>query len=228
MVLDTKHTYLAYRCPQCGFAIYGVAGQFALAADMIKIKCQCGGSELVINYTSDRKLRLSVPCLFCGQNHNYVVSENVFFGQELFLLSCPYTNMDICFIGAKEQVDKAVGESETELNKLFEEMNIESIDELHSSPDVDPDRIISDAQVYDIVRFLVKELEADGAIDCPCHSGQYEFNMTDEGICVFCPICGAEHVFPADSLSAAEDFLKCDRLTLEKPADTASDASQNP
>ena len=215
MVLDTKHTYVAYRCPHCGFAIYGGVGQFSLVGDMLKIKCQCEeGSELTINYTTDRKLRLSVPCLFCGQNHNYVVSPNVFFGGELFLLSCPYTNMDICYIGPKEEVDEAVSRSERDLNQLFEEWQIGSLAELRAATDVDPDSLISDAQIYDIVRFLVKELEADGAIDCPCHSGNYDFDMNARGITVFCPLCGAEHTFPADSVRAAEDFLKCDRLTL--------------
>ncbi len=218
MVLDTKTSYVAYRCPKCGFAIYGIAGQFALASQqMLKIKCQCGGSEMVINTTKDKKLRVSVPCLFCGQNHNYVVSQNVFFGEEPFYLSCPYAHMDIGFIGTKEQVDEAVEKSEEELNELFREMNISSLDELHSSADVDPDEIISDAQIYDIVRFLIKELEADGAIDCPCHSGQYDFDINDRGISVFCPVCGAEYVFPTDSVSAAADFLNCDHLTLAIP-----------
>ncbi len=218
MILDTKNAYVAYRCPKCGFAIYGIAGQFTLAANqIIKIKCQCGGSEMTINHTQDKKLRVSVPCLFCGQNHNYVVSQNVFFGQEQFLLSCPYANMDIGFIGTKEKVDEAIARSENDLNQLFEEMNIQSLDELQSSPDVDPDEIISDAQIYDIVRFLIKELEAEGNIDCPCHSGQYEFDISERGISVFCPICGAEHIFPTDSVSAAEDFLRCERLTLLPP-----------
>ena len=217
MVLDSKQSIIAYRCGKCGFAIYGLVGQFALAADMLKLKCQCGGSELTVNYTQDKKLRLSVPCLFCGQNHHYVVSQNVFFGEDLFLLSCPYTHMDICFIGDKDQVDGAVEQSAEDLNRLLEELRVEDLDELHSSADVDPDQIISDAQIYDIVRFLVKELEAEGAVDCPCHSGQYDFNMTDEGISVFCLQCGAEYVFPADSVTAAEEFLKCDHLRLEIP-----------
>ncbi len=218
MVLDTKTAYVAYRCPKCGFAIYGIAGQFALASSQIlKIKCQCGGAEMTVTCTQDKKLRISVPCLFCGQNHNYVVSQNVFFGEEPFLLSCPYTNMDICFIGSKDQVDAEVERTEEELNTLFREMNISSIDELHSSEDVDPDQIISDAQIYDIVRFLIRELEADNAIDCPCHSGQYDFDISDRGVTVFCPVCGAEHVFPTDSVSAAEEFLHCDNLTLLPP-----------
>jgi len=224
MILDTKHTYIAYRCPHCGFAIYGLVGQFALSADMLKLKCQCGaGGDLIIRYTADRKIRLSVPCVFCGQNHNYVVSQNVFFGRDLFLLSCPYTNMDICFIGDKPQVDAAVERTEKELSDLMKEMGVDSLTELHPSEDIDPDRIISDAQIYDIVRFLVRELEADGKIDCPCHSGQYDFNLTDEGITVFCPVCGAEHTFPADSVSAAQDFLACDHLTLTPPPAGAED-----
>ncbi len=217
MILENKQSYIAYRCPGCGFAIYGIVGQYALHADMLKLKCQCGEAEAVINYTSDKKLRISVPCLFCGKNHHYVVSQNVFFGEEPFLLSCPYTNMDICFIGTEAQVDAAVSRNEEELGQLLEEMNVSSVRELRSSPDVDPEQIISDAQIYDIVRFVVKELEADGAIDCPCHGGQYDFQLSDEGLCVFCPTCGAEHIFPADSVAAAEDFIKCDRLELFPP-----------
>ncbi len=215
MVLDTKHTYIAYRCPHCGFSIYGIVGQFSLAGDLLKIKCQCeNGSELTVNYTSDKKLRISVPCLFCGQNHNYVVSQNVFFGGELFLLACPYTNMDICFIGPKDQVDEAVSQSEKDLNTLFEEWQISSLEELRAGTRQDPDKIITDTQIYDIVRFLVRELEADNAIDCPCHSGSYDFDMSEDGIVVFCPHCGAEYIFPNDSVAAAEEFLKCDHLTL--------------
>ncbi len=215
MVLETKHTYIAYRCPHCGFSIYGIVGQFSLAGDMLKIKCQCEtGSEVVINYTNDKMIRISVPCLFCGKNHNYVVSQNIFFGGELFLLSCPYTNMDICFIGPKDQVDEEVAHSEKDLNQLFEEWGIGSLEELRAATDVDPDTLISDTQIYDIIRFLVRELEADNAIDCPCHSGSYDFDFSPDGIVVFCPQCGAEHVFPTDSVRAAEDFLKCDHLTL--------------
>ncbi|MGM9608636.1 MAG: hypothetical protein ACI3XE_00260 [Eubacteriales bacterium] len=220
MVLNVKQSFIAYRCPECHNTVYGVVGEFAMNANrMLKLKCPCGASELVINYTSDEKLRLSVPCLFCGGSHNYVVSPRVFFSGEIFLLACPYSNMDLCFIGTKDQVDEAVEHSNDELNQLVSELGMDSLSELRSSPDVDPDEILRDAQIYDIMRFWVKELEADGAIDCPCHSGDYDLNISDDGICIFCPVCGAEKVYPCESVNAALDVLATDRVVLTPRAD---------
>ena len=80
-------THIAYRCPECGQTIYGFVGKFALSANLLRIKCSCGGSALDINITNDKKIRLSVPCIFCRQNHSFVVSESIFFGREKFLLN---------------------------------------------------------------------------------------------------------------------------------------------
>ena len=218
MVLDVKQSFIAYRCPHCRYAVYGIVGEFALNAErLLKLKCTCGGGELVLQYTTDGKIRLTVPCLFCGTSHHYVVSPNVFFSGELFLLDCPYSHMDICFIGTKEQVDEAIEKSDEELNRLIQEMGMDSLSDLQSSPDVDPDQILTDAQIYDIMRFWVKELEADGAIDCPCHSGDYDLNISDDGIAVFCPVCGAEKVYPCESVNAALDVLSTDHVYLEPP-----------
>jgi predicted RNA-binding Zn-ribbon protein involved in translation (DUF1610 family) len=219
MILEPKSRrearHIAYRCPSCGTAVRGLLGSFAARADLLKLKCPSGDGELSLALSPDReRVRVSVPCLFCGQSHQYTVSRSIILGSEPFLLNCPYTNMDICFIGPKDQVDEEVARSEKDLNQLFEEWGIGSLEELRAATDVDPDTLISDTQIYDIIRFLVRELEADGAIDCPCHSGSYDFDFSPDGIAVFCPQCGAEHIFPTDSVRAAEDFLKCDHLTL--------------
>ena len=101
MIANVK-THIAYRCPDCLSSIYGYVGKFALSANLLRLKCSCENTSLDINVTNDGKIRLSVPCLFCKQNHNYTVSQNIFFGRESFLLNCPYSNIDICFIGDKE------------------------------------------------------------------------------------------------------------------------------
>ena len=79
MVIRPKQRNIAYRCPECASAILGIVGKFALSANMLRLKCDCDKpSSLDISITNDGKIRLSVPCLFCKQNHNYVVSEAVF------------------------------------------------------------------------------------------------------------------------------------------------------
>ena len=40
--------------------------------------------------------------------------------------------------------------------------------------DMTEGEILPDPAVYDTLRFVVKDLEAEGKIDCPCHSGCYD------------------------------------------------------
>ena len=55
MVLESKQTTVAYRCPHCGAGVLSAVGMFSLAADMVKLKCTCGQSEMEIVYSKDGK-----------------------------------------------------------------------------------------------------------------------------------------------------------------------------
>ena len=199
-------THIAYRCPECGTMIYGFVGKFALSANLLRVKCPCGHSALDVNITNDNKIRLSVPCIFCKKNHSFVVSQSIFFGRDVFLLNCPYANMDICFIGDKDKIDLESERSGRELERLLSDLEAESIKDMQPS-DVEDDEILPDPTIYDAIRFLVKEIEAEGKIDCPCHSGVYDLRFCNEGIEVYCPECEARYVFNVESQSASEDYL---------------------
>ena len=85
MVLNSKQTTVAYRCPHCGAGVMSIVDPFALSADMVKLKCDCGKSEMSVVYSNDGKVRLTVPCIFCPNPHSFVVNSSVFFGKELFV-----------------------------------------------------------------------------------------------------------------------------------------------
>ena len=90
MVLESKQTTIAYRCPKCGAGVMSVVGLFSLSGDMVKLKCTCGESEMqAVLRREDKQIRLTVPCIFCNKPHTYNVSESLFFGKEIFLLPCP-------------------------------------------------------------------------------------------------------------------------------------------
>ena len=220
MLIEQKQTHVAYHCPHCGMAVLGYVGEFALSADMLKIKCDCGHSALTVTYTNDKKVRLAVPCLFCENPHHFVVSQDVFFGKDLFLLGCPYMGMDVCFVGKPEPLQKALNESAKALNEFFEQNElILPANEAAELPEEDTagdeeKPLLPDDQVYDIIHFLVKDLEADRAIDCPCGTGPYETEILPGGIRVFCNECGAEYFFAVESVSQAEAFLNLNSLTL--------------
>lgn len=214
MVITPKQTTLAYRCPHCGTAVISGVGMFSLTADRVKLKCPCGQSELEVVYTNDKKVRLSVPCILCPKPHNFTVSQNVFYGKDIFTLPCPYSDINICFMGEMNHVKAALAQTELELLDMMEKSGITSYDALHS----EQEELLPDPQIQQIVLFVIGELKEEKKIFCNCpdkSGGSYDCRIMDDGILVFCEKCGASHIVPVDSFLGAQAFLDCDSLYLQ-------------
>ena len=213
MVLDSKQTTVAYRCPYCGAGIMSAVGLFSLSADIIKLKCECGHSEMSVAYSKDGKVRLAVPCIFCPRPHNFTVSSTLFFGRDLFVLSCPYSDINISFTGETDRIRSELARTELELLDILEANGISSIAALHG----EEEKILTDPQIFDIIMFVIHDLEAENKIFCRCKAGEGEFNVVvlDDAICISCKKCGAKRDVPTASLLGAHAFLTCDSLHLE-------------
>lgn len=213
MVLDPKETTVAYRCPHCGAGVMSAVGMFALSADMMKLKCDCGHSEMTVVYSKDGKVRLTVPCIFCPNPHSFTLNSSLFFGKDLFVLSCPYSDVNIGFIGDTNHVKAELARTELELLDLLEENGVTDFSSLHE----EEERFLSDPQIFDIVMFVIQDLEAEGKISCRCPEGEgeYDVEVLDDAIRVTCKKCGAKRDIPTDSRLGAHAFLNCDSLYLE-------------
>lgn len=214
MAYIPKQRNIAYRCPGCGSAVIGLVGKFALHANMLRLKCSCGDEQSLDITMADGKIRLSVPCLFCRQNHSYVVSESLFFENDRFLLNCPYSNMDIAIIGDEETVNQELARTEAELNMLMKNLEAEELSDIQPE-DMPEAEILPDPAVYDTLRFVVKDLEAEGKLHCPCGKGPYDLRFTDGGMQVWCDSCGATYDFNATSPTMAEEYLELDEIRLK-------------
>ena len=153
MVLETKQTIVAYRCPHCGTGVLSAVGLFSLSADMIKLKCECGHSELTVVYTADKKVRLSVPCILCPKPHNFVVSQSIFFGKELFVLPCPYSDINICIMGEMNHVKAELARTELQLLDILEQSGLSNLDAFHKE-----NEFMTDPQILDIIMFVIHDL----------------------------------------------------------------------
>ena len=228
MILQPKQTTVAYRCPHCGCGVMSAVRLFNLSADMVKLKCTCGKSELQIVYNRDGTVRLTVPCMICSDPHMFTIRSNVFFSDDIFLLPCPYSDIDICFTGEINRVKAELARTELELLDMMEEQGITNLSALH--PD---EEALSDPQIRSIVLFVVNDMEAEGKIYCRCHSpenpapapeldedgsvvdSRYDAEITADGVRVSCRVCGAQRIVPTDSSLAAQSFLNSDCLYLE-------------
>ena len=215
MVLQPKHTTVAYRCPHCGAGVMSAVGSFALSADMVKLKCDCKESEMTLVHRPDGKVRLTVPCLVCAKPHQFTVSHSIFYAKDLFVLPCPYSDINLAVLGDMNLVKAELARSELELLDMMEKSGAKSLESLRS----EADDTLSDPQIRDIVMFVIHDLDAEGKIYCSCDPGdderEYDAEICEDGIRVSCRKCAASRLIPTDSHLSAHAFLNSDALYLE-------------
>ncbi len=241
MILKPENTTVTYRCPHCGEFIESMVGVFSLSGDLIRIKCPCGQSELQISNTSDGKVRLTVPCLVCEKDHMYTVSRNVLFSNELFTLSCMYSDLDICFIGNEAAIRTAQAQADQELQKILSD---NEIDDFFAREEDEPDDDIMPIVDYSALAMaiaIIKELAEDGRIYCDCTTdsraekedpgdllkltGEYENNCNGDFIfsqengefVLRCLKCGKTYVPSIENGSSLgyDAFISCSEITLK-------------
>lgn len=216
MILDNKKATVAYRCPCCGKAVLSMVGVFSLSADMLKIKCECGGSEMIITTGSDGKVRLTFPCIVCPNPHTYLISKNILFSENLFVIPCSYSGIDIAFLGDPQKVSDALEKQAEYLNSLLEASGLNSFEQLKEDEKWDD---TSYSQVEDVIRFMLCELDDEGKISCQCQEDgeipYYNFQILSERVRIFCECCNSDIELPLGSLTDAEQFLRIDNLELK-------------
>ena len=220
MVLDKKQTTIAYRCPHCGAGVMSMIDVFTLSAPMIKLKCDCGGSEMTIIKQNDGKIKLEVPCIICPKPHSFTVSAGVFFGKDEFFLQCPYSDLNVCFLGEIDRVKANLAQGEYQLIKLMEEEGITDISAFRRANEEDLDEAL-DSELTQTVIFVLSELEAENKIFCRCEHKEeideekYGFEVHSHGVLVKCRDCGGERLIPTDNSLNTHAFLDADALYLE-------------
>lgn len=218
MLIDPKKTTVAYRCPVCGCGVMAPIGVFSLTADRMKLNCVCKQTAMEISKTNDDKIRLRTPCLACGKDHSFTVSTQVFFSRDIFTMPCSVTGLDICFFGHQDNVANALEEQEKTLRELVSGRSEEFEEEIPEDADEDAVNLaknLNDADIYDIIKFILMELEEDGQISCGCErGGEYDAVCLGDKVKVFCKKCGRFKTYPISSVSDAEKFLQIDEIHL--------------
>lgn len=219
MILDQKKTTIAYRCPHCTQSVFSIVGVFTLSGDLIRLKCACEESDLIIERTGDGKLRLTVPCLVCPKPHTFTISPGAFFDRELLTLPCPYTGLDIAFIGTTENVKGAIEETGKLLLQILERAGYSDLAAMRRQNEAEENELLSDPQVEDIVRFMLCELDDEEKITCYCkEEGEipyYNFQILSERVRVYCECCHAEATLPLAGPADAAGFLNLDEIHLK-------------
>ena len=202
---------VACRCPYCGAVIQGEITMSALTSGQQNIKCkECQKSFISVSLSNDAKVRLTVPCITCPHPHPFTLSEEIFFGKVLFPLSCSYSGLDICFIGTRELVEKALRESEVELSALSGETS--AADE---NPSMFP---IFNHDVTQEILYVVEDLHLSKGIHCTCENPDDQnlsVTIGYDSVNLKCNTCNASCSIDSKSRFDLSKILDVDEIELK-------------
>lgn len=195
MIQDAKRS-IAYLCPHCRQSIVVERDLFSLAASPTRIPCPCGHSELEIEFLPQR-VRLRVPCLFCGREHQVTCSSHAFIKEKAMAFSCAMSGMDCCYVGEEAPVYAATRRLEQTVDKLYEEE--------------ERGAFLDELVMHEVLSELKDIAQRDG-ISCTCGSHQWEFQVNYSSIDLKCRGCGAQMRIPAATADDIDSI--CSKMTL--------------
>lgn len=171
---------------------------------------------MTITKTGDDKIRITMPCLVCPKPHSYLLSRDIFFSGDLFVIPCAYSGIDIAFMGSSEKVSDAVEEQAKILNNILAENGLDSFERLKQDERAEEQEY---SQLEDLVRFMLCELDDEGKIECYCKDeGEipyYGFQILSERVRVYCECCNACTEIPVGSVSDTDAFVTLKELKLK-------------
>ena len=181
MVEEAKRT-IAYLCPECRQAVVAEKTVFSLAAAPGKIPCPCGKSALKTEMMGDR-VKLTVPCLFCGREHTVTCSTHAFLHEKTLAFSCAASGLDCCYVGEEGPVFAAMERLE------------EAVDKMEAAAG-EKGTFLDEIIMHEVLSEL-RDIAQRGGISCACGSREWRLQVNFSSVDLICGRCGAALRIPA-------------------------------
>ena len=198
MAEEDKRT-LAYLCPSCRQSVAVERSVFQLAASANHLPCPCGKSALKVEMMGDR-VRLTVPCLFCGEEHSVTCSAHAFLHQRLLAFSCAASGLDCCYVGEEGAVFAALKRLEEAADKLENDGG-------------ERGAFLDELVMREVLEEL-KEIAGRDGISCTCGSHRWKLQVHYSSVDLFCADCGAAMRIPAATDSDLDDLCCKTKLVI--------------
>ena len=188
---QTKTRFISYICPHCHQSVIVEKDLFTLAATTNHIQCPCGKSELTIEFMPTH-VRMKVPCLYCGEEHEVSCPTHAFIREKALAFSCAASGLDCCYVGEEGPVYAATARLEKAMDKATPESE-------QQSPFLDP-------MVMQEVLGEIRDIAKRGGISCACGSRKWSFKVNYSSVDLICTECGAEMRIPAATMDDITDI----------------------
>ena len=209
MVEEAKRT-LAYLCPACRQSVAVERSVFQLAASANELPCPCGKSSLRVELMGDR-VKLTVPCLFCGKDHTVTCSSHAFLHEKVLAFSCAASGLDCCYVGEEGPVYAATARLEQALDKL---------ESAKAAGQAGEDKPFLDEIVMEEVLSEIRDIAKRDGISCTCGSKKWTFQVNYSSVDLICTQCGAQVRIPAATADDIDDICCKTNIVIRGKQDT--------
>ena len=198
MIQDTKRS-IAFVCPACRQSVVLERTVFQLAAAGSRLACPCGKSSIDVSLMGDQ-VRLTVPCLFCQEEHSVSCSTQAFLNQKTLAFTCANSGMDCCYVGEEEPVFAALARLEEAVDKYEAAAGAQGT-------------FLNDLVMEGILGELKDIAQRDG-ISCTCGCREWKLKINYSSVELFCADCEGALKIPAATISDIEDLCCKPILTI--------------
>lgn len=155
------------------------------------------------------QVRLTVPCLFCEQEHTVSCSTAAFLQEKTLAFSCANSGLDCCYVGEEASVFAAMRPLEETVDVLESEAGAQGT-------------FLNDLVMEEILGEL-RDIGRRGGISCTCGCREWKLKINYSSVELFCAQCGGALKLPAATMSDIEDLCCKPTLTIRggKPPEDA-------
>ena len=194
---EAKRT-LAYICPKCKQSVAVEESVFRLAAAPSKFPCPCGGSALLVEMEANH-VDLTVPCSYCGREHQIRCSAHAFLHEKALAFSCKATGLDCLYVGEEAAVFPALRRLEEAASQISEGEEGEGA-------------FLNETIMTEVLGEL-KDIAGRDGISCSCGAKDYGIKVHYGAVELTCARCGAKLRIPAATGEDLENL--CCQYTLK-------------
>jgi hypothetical protein len=202
MLIDTGVT-IAYKCTSCGsFEFFNISLFTIIYKKTCSLSCRCKKSRVTIKQEGESSYLISIPCIGCGDGHNYMLSRRNILLDEPIVFNCPETGMQICFVGRDEAVRKKVDSLEEEFDELMDTYGYESY--------------FQNTQVMFDTLNRIHDIALNKNLYCECGSTDIGLVLLSGCILLRCTKCGSNKIIPAARNNDLKEILTKSRIMIQE------------
>ena len=191
---------IAYICPSCRQTVIAEKSLFALAAGPARLPCPCGRSAVEVEFLPDR-VKLSVPCSFCGRDHKVSCSSAAFVREKALAFSCAASGLDCCYVGEEGPVYAAAARLERAVDKLERDAGSKGA-------------LLDELVMHEVLSEL-KDIAARGGISCACGSTEWGMTVNYSSVDLSCAKCGSQMRIPAATADDLDDICCKNTIVIQ-------------